>query len=154
MSNIDKQALRGLSVEAPFYLAECCNCGEVMPSSKLRESRNYPDDDGEAYCPHCNADDCDIADLGATGSEGVTAWNYQQKRIEALLDELEAAEKRIAEQSEIMRQAASDISYAIFNLTGSDLRRLKPGVVESTDPTDTALIAERSLRAAAAGKGE
>ncbi|GJK30831.1 hypothetical protein TUM17556_27500 [Enterobacter asburiae] len=97
MSNIDKQALRGLSVESPFYLAECCNCGEIMPSSKLRESRNYPDDDGECHCPHCNADDCDIADSGAVGSEGVTAWNYQQKRIEALLDELEAAEKRIDE---------------------------------------------------------
>lgn len=73
--------------------------------------------------------------------------------VEALLDELEAAEKLTDEQREIMRQAASDISYAIFNLTGSDLSRLKPGVVESTDPTDTALIAERSLRAAA-GKGE
>lgn len=97
MSNIDKQALRGLSVESPFYLAECCNCGEIMPSSKLRESRNYPDDDGECHCPLCNADDCDIADSGAVGSEGVTAWNYQQKRIEALLDELEAAEKRISE---------------------------------------------------------
>ena len=78
---------------------------------------------------------------------------HLRKLALALLDELEAAEKRIAEQSEIMRQAASDISYAIFNLTGSDLSRLKPGVVESTDPTDTALIAERSLRAAA-GKGE
>ncbi|HGW3767024.1 TPA: ead/Ea22-like family protein [Enterobacter cloacae] len=66
----------------------------------------------------------------------------------------ETAEKRIAEQREIMRQAASDISYAIFNLTGSDLSRLQPGVIETTDPTDTALIAERSLRAAAAGKGE
>lgn len=97
MSNIDKQALRGLSVESPFYLAECCNCGEIMPSSKLRESRNYPDDDGECHCPHCNADDCDIADSGAVGSEGVTAWNYQQKRIEALLDELEAKDKSIAE---------------------------------------------------------
>lgn len=97
MSNIDKQALSGLSVEAPFYLAECCCCGEVMPSSKLRESRNYPDDDGEAYCPRCNAGDCDIADLGAAGSEGVTAWNYQQKRIEALLDELEAKDKQIGD---------------------------------------------------------
>lgn len=65
----------------------------------------------------------------------------------------EAAEKRIAEQREVMRQAASDISYAIYNLTGSDLSRLKPGVVETTDPTETALIAERSLRAAAS-KGE
>ncbi|HCA5739251.1 TPA: ead/Ea22-like family protein [Citrobacter freundii] len=97
MTALNKQALRGLSVESPFYLAECCNCGEIMPSSKLRESRNYPDDDGECHCPHCNADDCDIADSGAVGSEGVTAWNYQQKRIEALLDELEAKDQRIAE---------------------------------------------------------
>lgn len=73
--------------------------------------------------------------------------------FEKLSARLEAAEKLIDEQREIMRHAASDISYAIFNLTGSDLSRLKPGVVESTDPTDTALIAERSLRAAA-GKGE
>ncbi|EPQ1034105.1 ead/Ea22-like family protein [Enterobacter asburiae] len=111
MSNIDKQALRGLSVESPFYLAECCNCGEIMPSSKLRESRNYPDDDGECHCPHCNADDCDIADSGAVGSEGVTAWNYQQKRIEALLDELEAAEKRIAELSHHLQCAHAFIEH-------------------------------------------
>ncbi|WP_368743482.1 ead/Ea22-like family protein [Enterobacter asburiae] len=111
MSNIDKHALRGLSVESPFYLAECCNCGEIMPSSKLRESRNYPDDDGECHCPHCNADDCDIADSGAVGSEGVTAWNYQQKRIEALLDELEAAEKRIAELSHHLQCAHAFIEH-------------------------------------------
>ena len=76
------------------------------------------------------------------------------ERIKETEAKLGAAEKRIAEQREIMRQAASDISYAIFNLTGSDLSRLNPGVVETTDPTDTALIAERNLRAAAAGKGE
>ncbi|CZW22868.1 Uncharacterised protein [Enterobacter hormaechei] len=78
----------------------------------------------------------------------------ETRDVLALLDELEAAQKLIDEQREIMRQAASDISYAIFNLTGSDLSRLNPGVVETTDPTDTALIAERRLRAAAAGKGE
>lgn len=96
MSNIDKQALRGLSVESPFYLAECCNCGEVMPSSKLRVLHS-PDGEADCCCPHCNADDCDIADSGAAGSEGVMAWNYQQKRIEALLDELEAKDQTIAE---------------------------------------------------------
>lgn len=80
--------------------------------------------------------------------------SHLRKLALALLDELEAKDKRIDEQREVMRQAASDISYAIFNLTGSDLSRLQPGVVETTDPTDTALIAERSLRAAAAAKGE
>ncbi|HGA3334880.1 hypothetical protein KC310_06220 [Enterobacter hormaechei subsp. xiangfangensis] len=95
------------------------------------------------------------AAFGSTKNPGyghvpvVHADDFEKQRAK-----LEAAEKRIAEQSEIMRQAASDISYAIFNLTGSDLSRLNPGVVETTDPTDTALIAERNLRAAAAGKGE
>ncbi len=84
----------------------------------------------------------------------VDGHDLMQKKLKEVEAKLEAAEKRIAEQKEVMRQAASDISYAIFNLTGSDLSRLQPGVVETTDPTDTALIAERNLRAAAAGKGE
>lgn len=98
-----------------------------------------------------------VADLKAGYTLGhADVEIIQQMALDAvtLLDELEAKDKRIAEQREIMRQAASDISYAIFNLTGSDLSRLNPGVVETTDPTDTALIAERNLRAAAAGKGE
>lgn len=65
-----------------------------------------------------------------------------------LLAERDADKGRIADQREVMRQAAADIAYAIFNLTGADISRLSPGVVESTDPTDTALIAERNLRAA------
>ena len=69
--------------------------------------------------------------------------------ILALLAERDADKARIADQREVMRQAAADIAYAIFNLTGADISRLSPGVVESTDPTDTALIAERNLRAAA-----
>jgi len=147
MSNIDKQALRGLSVESPFYLAECCNCGEIMPSSKLRESRNYPDDDGECHCPHCNADDCDIADSGAVGSEGVTAWNYQQKRIEALLDELEAAEERIAELS----ASHGNLREAIAGIHNT--------ITAGGAYTPLAAILNSSKRAyeesaAAAGKGE
>jgi hypothetical protein len=98
MSNIDKQALRGQSVEGSFYLAECGHCGEMYPSNKLNGGEPlFSSDYGECFCHLCGADDTDIADCGAWGSEGVTAWNYQQKRIEALLDELEAAEKRNAE---------------------------------------------------------
>lgn len=98
MSNIDKQALRGQSVEGSFYLAECGHCGEMYPSNKLNGGEPlFSGDYGECFCHLCGADDTDIADCGAWGSEGVTAWNYQQKRIEALLDELEAKEKRIAE---------------------------------------------------------
>ncbi len=84
---------------------------------------------------------------------GVFNMDIHSETVLVILDELESAEKRIDEQREVMRQAASDISYAIFNLTGSDLSRLQPGVFETTDPTDTALIAERRLLAAA-GKGE
>lgn len=153
--NVDKQALRGLSVESPFYLAECCNCGEIMPSSKLRESRNYPDDDGECHCPHCNADDCDIADSGAVGSEGVTAWNYQQKRIEALLDELEAAERRSAELTEALRQSV--IGYKSCLRMGYD-RILdlggdcdSPEVMIAGNPD---IQQAEKLLAAAAAKGE
>ncbi|MCC8228794.1 ead/Ea22-like family protein [Enterobacter mori] len=100
MRNIDKQALRGQELTPRYYLAHCLECGVIMPSNKLIESRNYPDGDADCYCPHCNANDCDIDDLGTGESPSVVAWNYQQKRIEALLDELEAAEKRIAELSQ------------------------------------------------------
>lgn len=93
MSNIDKRALRGQIVEGSFYLAECGHCGEMYPSNKLDGGEPlYSGDYGECFCHLCGADDTDIADCGAWGSEAVTAWNYQQKRIEALLDELEASQ--------------------------------------------------------------
>ncbi|MCW8354070.1 ead/Ea22-like family protein [Citrobacter portucalensis] len=98
MTALNKQALRGQIVEGSFYLAECGYCGEMYPSNKLDGGEPlFSGDYGECFCHLCGADDSDIADNGAWGSEAVTAWNYQQKRIEALLDELEAAEKRIAE---------------------------------------------------------
>lgn len=100
MTALNKQALRGQSVEGSFYLAECGHCGEMYPSNKLDGGEPlFSGDYGECFCHLCGADDSDIADNGAWGSEVVTARNYQQKRIEALLDELEAAEKRIAELS-------------------------------------------------------
>ncbi|HHH3471595.1 TPA: hypothetical protein ACPZCX_000731 [Citrobacter freundii] len=101
MTALNKQALRGQSVEGSYYLAECGHCGEMYPSNKLDGGESlFSGDYGECFCHLCGADDSDIADNGAWGSEAVTAWNYQQKRIEALLDELEAAEKRIAELTE------------------------------------------------------
>ena len=90
--------LRGQSVEGSFYLAECGYCGEMYPSNKLTGGEPlFSGDYGKCYCPLCGAEDTDIADCGARGSEAVTAWNYQQKRVEALLDELERKDKRIAE---------------------------------------------------------
>ena len=137
MSNIDKRATE-LLIE-----------NGVLVADTLRHlADNEIDSDYFAIC-HSNENGTEIeCELAITDYARQAAGT-----VDELVKALEAAEKRIDEQREIMRQAASDISYAIFNLTGSDLSRLKPGVVESTDPTDTALIAERSLRAAA-GKGE
>ena len=94
MSNIDKQALRGQSVEGSFYLVECCNCGEMYPSNLLDGGEAIADsgDYGDCYCHLCGADDTERADWGDVNSNEAKAWNFQQKRIE-----LEAAEKRIAE---------------------------------------------------------
>ena len=115
MTELNKQALRGQSVEGSYYLAECGHCGEMYPSNKLDGGESlFSGDYGECFCHLCGADDSDIADNGAWGSEAVIAWNYQQKRIEALLDELEASEKRIADQRGIILSARKFISeYAV-----------------------------------------
>ncbi|HGS7538228.1 hypothetical protein [Klebsiella pneumoniae] len=83
--------IKGQKVEAPYYLAECTECGKMYSSSKLIVSRNYFDGDADCYCPHCNADDADIADLGSGEQPAVMAWNYQQARIDVLVEALEKA---------------------------------------------------------------
>ncbi|HDK7002345.1 TPA: hypothetical protein M2O71_000793 [Klebsiella pneumoniae] len=98
MTDITELALmKGQKVEAPYYLAECTECGKMYSSSKLIESRNYFDGDADCYCPHCNADDADIADLGSGEQPAVMAWNYQQARIDTLVEALEKAQQRNAE---------------------------------------------------------
>jgi|AKZA01.1.fsa_nt_gi hypothetical protein len=99
MSNIDKQALRGQSVEGSFYLVECCNCGEMYPSNLLDGGEAIADsgDYGDCYCHLCGADDTERADWGDVNSNEAKAWNFQQKRIEALLDELEAKDRKLIE---------------------------------------------------------
>ncbi|WP_318629472.1 ead/Ea22-like family protein [Klebsiella variicola] len=93
MTDITELApIKGQKVEAPYYLAECTECGKMYSSSKLIESRNYFDGDADCYCPHCNADDADIADLGSGEQPAVMAWNYQQARIDALVEALEKAQ--------------------------------------------------------------
>ena len=84
--------IKGQKVEAPYYLAECTECGKMYSSSKLIVSRNYFDGDADCYCPHCNADDADIADLGSGEQPAVMAWNYQQARIDVLIEALEKAQ--------------------------------------------------------------
>ncbi|MGQ8599503.1 hypothetical protein ACUTFX_01560 [Enterobacter hormaechei] len=109
MSNIDKQALRGQSVKGSYYLVECCNCGEMYPSSLLDGGEAIADsgDHGDCYCHLCGADDTERADWGDVNSNEARAWNFQQKRIEALLVELEAKDKQIADLKEAFRIALS-----------------------------------------------
>lgn len=98
MTYITELALiKGQKVEAPYYLAECTECGKMYSSSKLIVSRNYFDGDADCYCPHCNADDADIADLGSGEQPAVMAWNYQQARIDVLVEALEKAQQRITQ---------------------------------------------------------
>ncbi|WP_319823379.1 hypothetical protein [Klebsiella quasipneumoniae] len=102
MTDITELALmKGQKVEAPYYLAECTECGKMYSSSKLIESRNYFDGDADCYCPHCNAEDADIADLGSGEQPAAMAWNYQQARIDTLVEALEKSEKT----SEARREA-------------------------------------------------
>ncbi|EOB4237599.1 hypothetical protein ACIT1K_002642 [Raoultella planticola] len=87
--------MKGQKVEGSYYLAECTDCGKMYPSNKLNGGEPlFCGDYGECYCPHCNADDAAIGDCGDTAA---TAWNYQQNRIDALVEALEKAQQRIAE---------------------------------------------------------
>ncbi|HEC6891064.1 TPA: hypothetical protein ACF6OP_003780 [Salmonella enterica subsp. enterica serovar Weltevreden] len=143
MTTLNKQALRGQSVEGSFYLAECGHCGEMYPSNKLDGGEPlFSGDYGECFCHLCGADDSDIADNGAWSSESVTAWNYQQKRIEALLDELEAAEKRIAELSAShskLREGMAAIYNAICeNGASTSLSTILTFVKRSREESSTA----------------
>lgn len=95
MTDITELAqMKGQKVEAPYYLAECTECGKMYPSKYMKGGEPlFSGDYGECYCPHCNADDADIADLGSGEQPAVMAWNYQQARIDALVEALEKAQQ-------------------------------------------------------------
>ncbi|XFW48142.1 hypothetical protein AAHT77_06615 [Klebsiella pneumoniae] len=116
MTDITELALmKGQKVEAPYYLAECTECGEMYSSSKLIESRNYFDGDADCYCPHCNAEDADIADLGSGEQPAVMAWNYQQARIDALVEALEKAQQKIDElENDEVRQRLANAEHQLY----------------------------------------
>lgn len=107
MTNNDELALnaRDQHLPARYYLAECQECGEIMPSNKLHESRNTMAGDSDCYCPYCNAADCDIDDLGTGDEPAARAWNFQQKRIEALLADRDADKALIAELAGHLKNA-------------------------------------------------
>ncbi|MBF2798064.1 hypothetical protein [Klebsiella pneumoniae] len=86
--------MKGQKVEGSYYLAECTDCGKMYPSNKLNGGEPlFSGDYGECYCPHCNADDAAIGDCGDTAA---IAWNYQQGRIDALVEALEKAQAKNA----------------------------------------------------------
>ncbi|HID7391188.1 TPA: hypothetical protein ACXHUI_003942, partial [Klebsiella pneumoniae] len=116
MTDITELALiKGQKVEAPYYLAECTECGKMYSSSKLIVSRNYFDGDADCYCPHCNAEDADIADLGSGEQPAVMAWNYQQARIDALVEALEKAQQRIDElENDEVRQRLANAEHQLY----------------------------------------
>ncbi|CAH5903409.1 hypothetical protein AI2903V1_3359 [Klebsiella pneumoniae] len=120
--------IKGQKVEAPYYLAECTECGKMYSSSKLIVSRNYFDGDADCYCPHCNADDADIADLWSGEQPAVMAWNYQQARIDVLVEALEKAQTINAAAEKLVRckgRYHSEQNYralaALFGVTAPDL---------------------------------
>lgn len=130
MTDITELALiNGQKVEAPYYLAECTECGKMYSSSKLIVSRNYFDGDADCYCPHCNADDADIADLGSGEQPAVMAWNYQQARIDVLVEALEKAQQRNAEleaQNEYIRKRYQQLDLLI----GKNILVMQAAIIE------------------------
>ncbi|MDU5433501.1 MAG: hypothetical protein E6284_26620 [Klebsiella pneumoniae] len=103
MTDITELAqMKGQKVEGSYYLAECTDCGKMYPSNKLNGGEPlFSGDYGECYCPHCGADDAAIGDCGDTAA---AAWNYQQGRIDALVEALEKAQRH-ANLTEAERQA-------------------------------------------------
>lgn len=97
--------MKGQKVEGSYYLAECTDCGKMYPSNKLNGGEPlFCGDYGECYCPHCNADDAAIGDCGDTAA---TAWNYQQNRIDALVEALEKAQAQSSKWLEAYHKAVS-----------------------------------------------
>ncbi len=139
--------IKGQKVEAPYYLAECTECGKMYSSSKLIVSRNYFDGDADCYCPHCNADDADIADLGSSEQPAAMAWNYQQARIDALVEALES-EKRICAT---WRKTAETNSETLEKAQAAERRwhRVASRIHEQACESDVKIDELEAIRAAA-----
>lgn len=130
MTALNKQALRGQSVEGSFYLVECCNCDEMYPSNLLDGGEAIADsgDYGDCYCHLCGADDTERADWGDVNSNEAKAWNFQQKRIEALLDELEAVQRLFAEATlKLIKQ------HALLNKAEIHIKEIEARTVSLPD---------------------
>ncbi|CNK68624.1 Uncharacterised protein [Yersinia mollaretii] len=109
-----------------YFVVECENCGEVFPSQKLGGGGAIADtgDYDDAYCPHCNAvdpDECYNAGL---------VWNIQQAKINALIAQLEAAQKLISEDGKLqyIRRLEARAEKAEAELSAANEKLNKPVV--------------------------
>ncbi|VGA54260.1 phage EaA protein [Klebsiella pneumoniae] len=127
MTDITELAqMKGQKVEGSYYLAECTDCGKMYPSNNLNGGEPlFSGDYGECYCPHCNADDAAIGDCGDAAA---MAWNYQQDRIDALVEALEKAQTINAAAEKLVRckgRYHSEQNYralaALFGVNTPDL---------------------------------
>ncbi|HFK1636914.1 TPA: ead/Ea22-like family protein [Klebsiella oxytoca] len=149
MTDITELAqMKGQKVEGSYYLAECTDCGKMYPSNKLNGGEPlFCGDYGECYCPHCNADDAAIGDCGDTAA---TAWNYQQNRIDALVEALEKAQTINAAAEKLVRckgRYHSEQNYrALAALFGVNTPDLPPLEHESVHYADAAEIEIAALR--------
>ncbi|MGK4751724.1 ead/Ea22-like family protein, partial [Salmonella enterica] len=149
MSNIDKQALRERYTPKP--VPECHICGKEMTIQRMSASRITYGCTGATY-----------DDKGCHYAEGrsIADDHYEQSRVTvvdvsdldvlALLDELEASEKRIAEQSTIVDAAEklvrckgryhSELNYRalaeLFGITTPDLPPLEHENVHYADAAE------------------
>lgn len=140
MTDITELAqMKGQKVEGSYYLAECTDCGKMYPSKHLRGGEAlFSGDYGECYCPHCNADDAAIGDCGDAAA---IAWNYQQARIDALVDALEKSQRANAAQDDHINQQQDRIEqlekgnqYAGKRI--AELESFRTAYMEWSDKTD------------------
>lgn len=140
--------MKGQKVEGSYYLAECTDCGKMYPSNKLNGGEPlFSGDYGECYCPHCNADDAAIGDCGDTAA---IAWNYQQGRIDALVEALEKAQTINAAAEKLVRckgRYHSEQNYralaALFGVKTPDLPPLEHENVHYADAAEMEIAALR-----------
>lgn len=144
MSNIDKQALRKRYSAKPT--PKCDICGAKMTIQRMSGSRVTYGCSGAIYddtgCHY--AEGRSLAD-DHYGQSRVTVTDESDPDVLALLDELEAAEKRIAEL-ELKLQAADKLQDSAFR------HGLKHGF--SFGQTDDQAGFEECLSAYGIGKGE
>ncbi|HBY7783063.1 TPA: hypothetical protein MI733_000708 [Klebsiella aerogenes] len=130
MTDITELAqMKGQKVEGSYYLAECTDCGKMYPSNKLNGGEPlFSGDYGECYCPHCNADDAAIGDCGDTAAK---AWNYQQDRIDALVEALEKAQQLATQQGNIACALFDEVTAQRQRI--SELEESHAQVIQSRD---------------------